>query len=149
MTLILTLTLLLTACGPTNEDVFVREAAKVACSCYGEVEYEFCVPQLRQTFQWEIDLAECSTIRSKSPKFDLNRTADCLDNLRQNATDRDEYCRNVDDLEALPEQDCESELTPYVFEHPEDPHFCENYEHKGPWYHESVTLLEICPDICK
>ena len=46
----LTLFLLLTACGPTSEDIFAQEAAEASCSCYAtDAENVQCIADLESS----------------------------------------------------------------------------------------------------
>ena len=149
MTRILTLTLL-TACGPSNEQVFVQEAAEAACSCYSsDKENARCIADLVPSFERSLAPAECSTLYRRDDQFSPENTEDCIDALKNGAADLDEYCRTEEYLNVYPEEDCEDELSPYVYENPDEPNFCEEFAFDGPWYHETLNLREQCPDVCK
>jgi hypothetical protein len=147
MTRILTLIFLLTACGPTNEDVFVQEAAEAACSCYAtRPENAQCVADLEPAFEQSLEVVECSSLYRRDKQFSPENTEGCITTLKKGVVDLDEYCRTEEYLNLHPEEDCESEVTPYVFD---DDEVCDDFEFTGPWYHETVSLREMCPDVCK
>lgn len=152
MTRILTLALLTltTACGPSNEEVFVREAAEAACLCYTtDAENAQCIADLEPAFAQSLESVECSSMYRRDGQFSPENTEGCIAVLKNGAADLDGYCRTEEYLELHPEEDCEDVLTDFVFEDPENPEFCDDFEFTGPWYHETVSLREQCPDICK
>jgi hypothetical protein len=147
MTRTLTLIFLLTACGPTNEDVFVQEAAEAACSCYvTSPENAQCVADLEPAFEQSLESVECSSLYRRDEQFSPENTEGCIATLKNGVADLDGYCRTEEYLDLHPEEDCEDDLTPYVFE---DTDACDDFEFDGPWYHETVSLMKLCPDVCK
>ena len=152
MTRILTLALLTltTACSPSNEEVFIREAAKVACSCYAtDAENTQCVEDLEPAFEQSLETGECSSLYRRDEQLSPENTEYCITVLKSEAAGLDGYCRTEEYLNIHPEEDCEDVLTEFVFEDSENPDFCDEFEFEGPWYHETLNLREQCPDLCK